>query len=237
MKAVIGKPIRIGYEGEALYREIEFDLKELGMLDEGLGTVILSYKRPDGYIYPIEPIVSEGIATWIVSEADAQTKGYGEVQLRNQIDQIRAKSCIFDVIVKKSIGSEQTPPDPYESWLDQIISAKDEAIEAEQKIENMTATASIDETGDTPTVVVTKTETEESFNLDFAFSGISSSTYIHNQIEPSDTWTISHNLGKYPSVSVVDTSGTIVAGDVNYVDNNRLTISFIGAFSGKAYLN
>lgn len=50
-------------------------------------------------------------------------------------------------------------------------------------------------------------------------------------------WTIQHNLGKNPSVSVVDSAGTLVVGDVSYTDDNNLTITFISAFSGKAYLN
>jgi hypothetical protein len=62
-------------------------------------------------------------------------------------------------------------------------------------------------------------------------------TYIHRQNSPSDVWFISHNLGKLPSVSVVDSAESIVYGDIEYINENSLTVSFIGAFSGKAYLN
>lgn len=53
----------------------------------------------------------------------------------------------------------------------------------------------------------------------------------------SDVWEINHNLDKNPSVSVVDSAGTIIVGEVNYIDTNNLTITFQAAFSGKAYLN
>ncbi len=67
-------------------------------------------------------------------------------------------------------------------------------------------------------------------------------TYTHNQSSISDTWTINHNLHRFPSVTVVDSSNTIVKGTVVYNSNKQLTITFFSAgsalaFSGKAYLN
>ena len=62
-------------------------------------------------------------------------------------------------------------------------------------------------------------------------------TYIHEQGIASDVWEIEHNLDKFPSVSIVDSANNIVMGYVNYIDNNKLTINFNGAFTGKAYLN
>lgn len=62
-------------------------------------------------------------------------------------------------------------------------------------------------------------------------------TYIHNQSTASAEWTISHNLNKYPSVTVVDSAGSVVVGDVDYLDSNNVQVSFSGEFSGKAYLN
>lgn len=63
------------------------------------------------------------------------------------------------------------------------------------------------------------------------------STYTHNQIVPLSMWTITHNLKKYPCVTVVDSSGSVVVGDVKYLSENELQVSFSGAFAGKAYLN
>lgn len=61
--------------------------------------------------------------------------------------------------------------------------------------------------------------------------------YEHVQGVASATWNIAHGLNKYPSVSIVDSSGNIVIGDTNYVDVNNVTLTFAGAFAGKAYLN
>lgn len=66
---------------------------------------------------------------------------------------------------------------------------------------------------------------------------LSDKTYIHEQNVAAATWQITHNLGKYPSVTVVDSSGRLFFGDVQYVDANNLSITFHGSFSGKAILN
>lgn len=61
--------------------------------------------------------------------------------------------------------------------------------------------------------------------------------YTHNQTTPAAVWSVEHNLGKYPMVSVVDSTKAVVYGDITYIDENNLTITFAGAFAGKAYIN
>jgi hypothetical protein len=61
--------------------------------------------------------------------------------------------------------------------------------------------------------------------------------YEHNQLVPLSSWEIEHNLSKYPSVTIVDSGGTIVIGDVVYNSENKVTVTFGSAFSGKAYFN
>ena len=61
--------------------------------------------------------------------------------------------------------------------------------------------------------------------------------YVHTQGSPSATWTVSHNLGKRPAAVVVDSAEDVVYGDIRYIDDNTVTLTFSGAFSGKAYFN
>jgi hypothetical protein len=61
--------------------------------------------------------------------------------------------------------------------------------------------------------------------------------YAHSQSVASNNWIVTHNLNKFPSVSVVDSGKNVVEGEVNYIDSNNVSISFSGAFSGKAYFN
>lgn len=61
--------------------------------------------------------------------------------------------------------------------------------------------------------------------------------YVHDQSVPSTNWMIHHNLGKYPSVTIVDSAGTIVVGDISYLSISSLIAVFSNSFAGKAYLN
>lgn len=61
--------------------------------------------------------------------------------------------------------------------------------------------------------------------------------YNHVQSIPSDVWIINHGLGKFPSVSVADSSGSEVEGEILYTDSNTVVVTFAAAFSGNAYLN
>lgn len=67
--------------------------------------------------------------------------------------------------------------------------------------------------------------------------GILEVSHTHNQAVASDTWTINHNLGFYPNITVVDSSGNVVEGSYTYQDEKTIIASFSGAFSGKAYLS
>jgi hypothetical protein len=60
--------------------------------------------------------------------------------------------------------------------------------------------------------------------------------YIHTQGSASSSWTITHTLGGRPSVTVVDSTGTTVVGDVQYNSDTQVTLTFSAAFSGSAYL-
>lgn len=82
----------------------------------------------------------------------------------------------------------------------------------------------------------------ESLNNNFAklrqfalSSGVA--TYTHSQQSASNQWVINHELGRHPSVTVVDSAGTEVYGDVHYDNENQVTVTFSAPFSGKAFLN
>ena len=82
-------------------------------------------------------------------------------------------------------------------------------------------------------VTITGTAPSQVLNFVLPVGG----NYTHNQSTASATWTITHNLNFRPAVSVVDSGGNHVIGDVNYVSVNVLTISFSSPFGGSAYLS
>lgn len=48
---------------------------------------------------------------------------------------------------------------------------------------------------------------------------------------------INHGLSKYPSVTVIDSAGSEVIGDVEYIDTSSVKLLFSAPFSGKAICN
>jgi len=54
---------------------------------------------------------------------------------------------------------------------------------------------------------------------------------------PATTWNITHDLNKFPSITVVDTANTTVVGSYEYTSKNTVTLNFSAPFAGKAYLN
>lgn len=62
-------------------------------------------------------------------------------------------------------------------------------------------------------------------------------SYVHQQMIPASQWIINHNLGFYPSVTVIDSANNVVIGDVNYTSINQIILTFRGSFSGIAYLS
>ena len=60
--------------------------------------------------------------------------------------------------------------------------------------------------------------------------------HVHTQGEASTTWTINHTLGGRPSVTIVDSAGTVVIGTITYISDYQIMVDFTAAFSGFAYL-
>jgi hypothetical protein len=61
--------------------------------------------------------------------------------------------------------------------------------------------------------------------------------YRHDQTIAAAVWNITHSLGKYPSVVVVDSAYDVVEGSIQYISATQVRITFSSAFSGSAFLN
>tara|TARA_Y100000361_G_C11110884_1_gene317489 strand:+ start:175 stop:717 length:543 start_codon:yes stop_codon:yes gene_type:complete len=62
-------------------------------------------------------------------------------------------------------------------------------------------------------------------------------TYTECFENAAAVWTINHNLGKFPSVTIVDTNNTVVVGQVDYLNSNIIKLTFNNPFAGCAFLN
>lgn len=66
---------------------------------------------------------------------------------------------------------------------------------------------------------------------------LSDFAYTHYQAVALAEWPITHNLGWNPNVTVLDSAGNTVEGDIVYDTTNLLTLKFRAAFAGVAHLS
>ena len=59
----------------------------------------------------------------------------------------------------------------------------------------------------------------------------------YEQADAANPWVVTHSLGKFPSVTVINRSDVEVQAQVTHNNNNQVTITFAGATAGKAYFN
>lgn len=65
-------------------------------------------------------------------------------------------------------------------------------------------------------------------------SGSSLARYTHTQISPLATWTVAHNLGLRPNVTIATTGGQEVWGEVLHLSANTLMVNFDTPLAGAA---
>jgi hypothetical protein len=61
--------------------------------------------------------------------------------------------------------------------------------------------------------------------------------YLHTQGAASATWVVTHGLGKRPSVTVIDSQGDEVEGDISHDSTTQATLTFSAPFAGVAFFN
>ena len=88
-------------------------------------------------------------------------------------------------------------------------------------------------TGNTPSVTISGVSPAQVLDFVIPVGG----TYAHTQYSSSATWTVNHNLGFKPNVTVVDSAGTIIEGAIDYQTGNTIVLTFSAPFSGTAYLS
>ena len=71
----------------------------------------------------------------------------------------------------------------------------------------------------------------------FIFSQSQPQTVWGNPLTPEGIRYVTHGLNKFASVTVVNSANGVVIGNVEYINANKVQLTFSAAFSGKAYFN
>lgn len=61
--------------------------------------------------------------------------------------------------------------------------------------------------------------------------------YTHYQDVPDEIWYVTHNLGKNPTIQVVNSAGDVIYPDIKHTSVNTCELYFKSAMSGKVFCN
>lgn len=113
--------LRIGRFAENDAVKIQFDFSAWQETYGEASVSLIAKRCGDSYPYPIVITSEENIATWVVSNTDTSKCGigYAELGYSNQSGML-AKSALLMIEVVKTLSDAGDPPDPYDSWIDDM---------------------------------------------------------------------------------------------------------------------
>nr|DAH45759.1 MAG TPA: hypothetical protein [Caudoviricetes sp.] len=135
IKAVPGKLIMLGKQGENLAREVVFDVSGV-RAEFGDGTFRLSARRAgESNVYPAAVTENGDTVEWSLTAADTQNAGRGQCELAYYAGETRLKTWTYDTAIAKSLtGSPKT--DPYDEFLDEVNRLAAEAAISQREAKN-----------------------------------------------------------------------------------------------------
>lgn len=126
--------IPLGRTGENLAVRVRFPVTDW-IEAYGVGTFqLLVLRNGDVVPYPANVRYEGGFVLWDVTASDTKFSGNGRCELCYFVGEVLAKSEIWMTSVLRSLSDgESEPPEPYESWVDEVIRAGTEAhMDAEE---------------------------------------------------------------------------------------------------------
>lgn len=69
------------------------------------------------------------------------------------------------------------------------------------------------------------------------FPRVSVPMYLHTQSVAASTWTVNHNLGRYPAIEIRSVGNVVVQADITHINVNQSQINFSAPYAGSAYCN
>ena len=126
---------------------------------------------------------------------------------------------------------------------DAVTYAKMQNLATGDRVLGATSAGVIGETQVVTDMIATDAVTEDKLansllaEIDANTSKVTDKHHAHDQGNAAASWVVTHNLNKFPSVTVVDTAGSVVLGQVTYNSASQVTLTFRSSFAGKAYFN
>nr|DAT86748.1 MAG TPA: collagen alpha 1(VIII) chain protein [Caudoviricetes sp.] len=125
-KASVFSEINLGRQGENHARKVVFDVLRAWRDEFGSAGAagLIAQREEDAEPYPVALEEENGMLVWTVSASDTAYAGEGKAELRYTVGNTVVKSCVYKTVVRASLGdSTSDPPEAYQSWVDEVLTA------------------------------------------------------------------------------------------------------------------
>ncbi len=125
--------LNLGRQGENRAVQVRFPFVTAWRQTYGTGgTFQLLVQRPGEFAsYGVPVRIAEGRVLWDVTDTDTASAGRGKAELLYVVGNARVKSLVWETVITESLSDPSpTPPDPWTSWMDDILSSGSTAIAA-----------------------------------------------------------------------------------------------------------
>ena len=139
-----GKKIHLGRVGENEARAVRFDIGKIQAEFPGATFSVLNMRPEDPDAYPVngQYIRIEGnYLYWTLQSGDLTQDALGECELKATLNGVIVKSIIWTTEICPALDGNGTPPEPWESWQQQVEDDADRAEAAAELLENPGAVA------------------------------------------------------------------------------------------------
>ena len=126
----------LGKQGENLATQVQFTV-EAWIKELGDGTFqMLHQRKTDQDPHAVTIRYADGIVYWDIANTEVAVVGYGKCELQFYKGAILAKSKTWITQTVESLSDAgDTPPEPWESWVEEVLQAGSQAQEAAEDAE------------------------------------------------------------------------------------------------------
>ena len=124
--AVKGKMLILGRVGENQARAVRFNTACIQAEFPGATVSILNRRPNDEEAYPVNGqfiIEESGNLLWVLQSGDLAEDGLGECEMKASLNGQIVKDDIYDTKVLRALDESAEPPEPWESWVEQVEGA------------------------------------------------------------------------------------------------------------------
>ena len=170
----------------------------------------------------------------------------GTISVPGETNQLKAFSSLSTLRVSKyANGSDNAINNFLSTFVDEIVIIAD--TEDQNKFGAFTVTAVTQDSTETNFYNIALTpvpnqsngniENLRSYSISVFTAGDKNFISSNISFSANTATTVTHNLGKFPAITVVDSAGSEIIGEIKHTNINSFTVKFNSNFTAKIYAN